>query len=27
VIKFLKDLRQVYGFLRFPPPKKLTTTI
>ena len=27
VIKFVKDLRQVGGFLRFPPPKKLTTTI
>jgi hypothetical protein len=27
VIKFLSDLRQVGGFLRFPPPIKLTATI
>jgi hypothetical protein len=27
VIKFVSDLRQVGGFLRFPPPIKLTTTI
>jgi hypothetical protein len=30
VIKFVKDLRQVAGFLRafrFPPPIKLTATI
>jgi hypothetical protein len=27
VIKFVSDLRQVGGFLQFPPPIKLTTTI
>jgi hypothetical protein len=27
VIKFVNDLRQVSGFLRFPPPIKLTATI
>ena len=27
VIKFATDLRQVGGFLRFPPPIKLTATI
>jgi hypothetical protein len=27
VIKFVSDLRQVGGILRFPPPNKLTTTI
>jgi hypothetical protein len=27
VIKFVSDLRQVGGFLLFPPPIKLTTTI
>jgi hypothetical protein len=27
VIKFAGDLRQVGGFLRFPQPLKLTTTI
>jgi hypothetical protein len=27
VIKFVSDLRQVGGFLRFPPPIKLTDTI
>ena len=27
VIKFVRDLRQVGGFLRFPPPIKLTATI
>jgi hypothetical protein len=27
VIKFVTDLRQVGGFLRFPPPIKLTATI
>jgi len=27
VIKFVSDLRQVGGFLRFPPPIKLTSTI
>ena len=30
VIKFVRDLRQVFGFLRvlrFPPPIKLTSTI
>ena len=27
VIKFVNDLRQVSGFLRFPLPIKLTTTI
>jgi len=27
VIKFVSDLRQVSGFLRFPPPRKLTATI
>ena len=27
VIKFVSDLRQVSGFLRFPPPIKLKTTI
>jgi hypothetical protein len=27
VIKFVSDLRQVDGFLRFPPPIKLTATI
>jgi hydrocephalus-inducing protein len=27
VIKFVSDLRQVGGFLRFPPPRKLTATI
>jgi hypothetical protein len=27
VIKFVSDLRQVSGFLRFPPPIKLTATI
>ena len=27
VIKFYSDFRQVRGFLRFPPPIKLTTTI
>jgi len=27
VIKFVSDLRQVGGFLRFPPPIKLTATI
>ena len=27
VIKFVSDLRQVSGFLWFPPPIKLTTTI
>ena len=26
VIKFFSDLRRVGGFLRFPPPIKLTTT-
>ena len=26
VIKFVSDLRQVSGFLRFPPPLKLTAT-
>jgi hypothetical protein len=26
VIKFVSDLRQVGGFLRFPPPLKLTAT-
>ena len=26
VIKFVSDLQQVSGFLRFPPPIKLTTT-
>jgi hypothetical protein len=27
VIKFVSDLRQVSGFLRFPPPIKLTARI
>jgi predicted aconitase len=27
VIKFVSDLRQVGGFLRVPPPIKLTATI
>ena len=27
VIKFVSDLRQIGGFPRFPPPKKLTATI
>jgi len=27
VIKFVNDLRQVNGFLRFPAPIKLTATI
>ena len=27
VIKFVSDLRHVGGFLRFPPPIKLTATI
>jgi len=27
VIKFVSDLRQVSGLLRFPPPIKLTATI
>jgi len=27
VIKFVSDLRQVGGFLRFPPPIKLTAMI
>jgi hypothetical protein len=27
VTKFVSDLRQVGGFLRFPPPIKLTDTI
>jgi len=27
VIKFVSDLQQVGGFLRFPPPIKLTATI
>ena len=27
VIRFVSDLRQVVGFLWFPPPIKLTTTI
>ena len=27
VIKFVSDLRQVGGFLRFPPPIKMTTMI
>jgi len=27
VIKFVSDLRQVGGFLRFPPSTKLTATI
>ena len=27
VIKFVSDLRQVGGFLRFPPPVKLTAMI
>jgi hypothetical protein len=27
VTKFVNDLRQVKGFLRFPPPKKLTARI
>jgi hypothetical protein len=27
VIKFVSDLRQVSGFLQFPPPIKLATTI
>jgi len=27
VIKFVNDLRQIGGFLRFPPPIKLTATI
>jgi hypothetical protein len=27
VIKFVSDLRQVSGFLQFPPPIKLTATI
>ena len=27
VIKFVSDLRQVGGFLQFPPPIKLTATI
>ena len=27
VIKFVSDLRQVDGFLRFSPPIKLTATI
>jgi hypothetical protein len=27
VIKFVSDLRQVCGFLRFPPPIKLAATI
>ena len=27
VIKFVNDLQQVGGFLRFPPPIKLTATI
>ena len=27
VIKFFSDLRQVCGFLRLPPPIKLTATV
>jgi hypothetical protein len=27
MIKFVSDLRQVGGFLQFPPPIKLTATI
>jgi len=27
MIKFISDLRQVGGFLRFPPPIKFTVTI
>jgi hypothetical protein len=27
VVKFVSDLRRVSGFLRFPPPTKLTATI
>jgi hypothetical protein len=27
MIKFVSDLRQAGGFLRFPPPIKLTATI
>jgi hypothetical protein len=27
VIKFVSNLRQVGGFIRFPPPIKLTSTI
>jgi hypothetical protein len=27
LMKFVSDLRQVGGFLRFPPPIELTTTI
>ena len=27
VIKFVSDLRQVSGFVRFPPPIQLTATI
>ena len=27
VIKFVSDMQQVGGFLRFPPPIKLTATI
>ena len=27
VMKFVSDFRQVIGFLRFPPPTKLTATI
>jgi hypothetical protein len=27
VVKFVRDLRQVGGFLRKPPPIKLTVTI
>jgi hypothetical protein len=27
VIKFVNDLRQISGFLQFPPPIKLTATI
>jgi hypothetical protein len=27
VIKFISDLQQIGGFLRFPPPIKLTATI
>jgi hypothetical protein len=27
VIKFVSDMRQVSGFLRFPPPIKLTAMI
>jgi hypothetical protein len=27
VIKFVCDLQHICGFLRFPPPVKLTTTI